>query len=37
MLVSELFAERCAHDSSSDAGRGAEVRFSRLPPGGVDG
>lgn len=36
VLVSELFAERCAHDSSADAGGGGEVRFSRLPPRGID-
>ena len=37
VLVSEFFAERCAHDGSSNAGRGFEVRFARLPPRGMEG
>jgi len=37
VLFSQLLAQRCAHNSSSNAGWGAEVRFARLPPRGVEG
>lgn len=37
VFLAELFAERGAHDGSSDGGWGFEVSFSRLSPGGVEG
>jgi hypothetical protein len=37
VLVSKLLAQRRAHDCSSNAGRGIEMRLARLSPRGVKG
>jgi hypothetical protein len=37
VLLTELLAERGAHDSAANTGWGAEVRLARLPAGGVEG
>lgn len=37
VLLTELLAERCAHDGASDAGWGIVMSLARLSPGGVEG
>lgn len=37
VLLTELLAERGAHDVATNAGGGLEVRLARLAAGGVEG